>query len=67
MPHSFFDVQKPTVIGHRGSAGTRPENTLLSFETALEQGAHILESDVHITRDGVPILLISEGRPLDDD
>jgi glycerophosphoryl diester phosphodiesterase len=55
--HPFFDVPRPVVIGHRGAAGIRPENTLLSFETALEQGARILESDVQITRDGVPILL----------
>jgi len=55
--HPFFDVPRPVVIGHRGAAGIRPENTLLSFETALEQGAQILESDVQITRDGVPILL----------
>lgn len=57
MSHSFFDVDRPIVIGHRGAAGDRPENTLLSFETALEQGAQILESDIHLSRDGVPILL----------
>jgi glycerophosphoryl diester phosphodiesterase len=57
MSHSFFDVDRPIVIGHRGSAGDRPENTLLSFETALTQGAQILESDIHLSRDGVPILL----------
>jgi glycerophosphoryl diester phosphodiesterase len=57
MAHSFFDVDRPVVIGHRGAAGERPENTLISFETALEQGAQILESDIHVSRDGVPILL----------
>lgn len=57
MSHSFFDIDRPIVMGHRGSAGDRPENTLLSFETALAQGAQILESDIHLTRDGVPILL----------
>jgi len=57
MQHSFFDVERPVVIGHRGSAGTHPENTLISFEAALADGARILESDVHITRDGVPVLL----------
>ena len=57
MSHSFFDVDRPIVIGHRGAAGVRPENTLLSFETALAQGAQILESDIHLSRDGVPILL----------
>jgi glycerophosphoryl diester phosphodiesterase len=45
------------VIGHRGSAGEAPENTLPSFARALEAGAEILESDVHLTRDGVPVLL----------
>jgi glycerophosphoryl diester phosphodiesterase len=57
MPHPFFELDHPIVIGHRGAAGEYPENTLVSFEAALAQGAAILESDVHITRDGVPILL----------
>jgi len=57
MRHPFFDVPTPTVIGHRGSAGERPENTLLAFEHGLASGAAILETDVHLTRDGVPVLL----------
>lgn len=57
MPHPFFALDHPIVIGHRGAAGDHPENTLLSFQAALEQGAAILESDVHITRDAVPVLL----------
>ncbi len=57
MSHSFFDIDRPIVIGHRGSAGDFPENTLLSFESALAGGAQILESDIQISRDGVPILL----------
>ncbi len=57
MRHPFFEIERPVVLGHRGSAGTHPENTLESFAAALEQGAHVLESDVHVTRDGIPILL----------
>lgn len=57
MPHPFFDVSTPVIIGHRGAAGTAPENTLVSFARALEIGAEVLESDVHITRDGTPVLL----------
>jgi glycerophosphoryl diester phosphodiesterase len=57
MPHPFFALRHPIVIGHRGAAGDHPENTLLSFEAALRDGAAILESDVHVSRDGVPILL----------
>jgi glycerophosphoryl diester phosphodiesterase len=55
--HPFFDLPRPVSIGHRGCAGEVPENTLASFERALEQGAAILESDVHLTRDGVPVLV----------
>ena len=55
--HPYFELERPVVIGHRGAAATHPENTLLSFEAALDAGAQILESDVHLTRDGIPILL----------
>lgn len=56
MTHPFFEVPVPTVLGHRGAAGDAPENTLVSFARALEVGAHILESDVHVTADGVAVL-----------
>ncbi len=57
MAHPYFDVPRPTVLGHRGAAGDAPENTLLAFERGLSQGAHILESDVHLSRDGIPVLI----------
>ncbi|MFD1452240.1 glycerophosphodiester phosphodiesterase family protein [Oceanobacillus sojae] len=40
------------VYGHRGMMGLYPENTLLSFEKALEAGADGVEIDVHMTKDG---------------
>jgi glycerophosphoryl diester phosphodiesterase len=42
----------PLVIAHRGDSARRPENTLLSFASALEVGAEIVEFDVQLTRDG---------------
>lgn len=57
MHHPFFAIPRPIAIGHRGSAGEAPENTLESFERALAAGAAILESDVQLSRDGVPVLL----------
>ena len=57
MRPPYFDLPGPVVLGHRGAAGVTPENTLLSFARALEQGAHIIESDVHGTADGAPVLL----------
>jgi len=56
MRHPYFDLHLPIILGHRGAAGEMPENTLLSFATGLELGAQILESDVHVTRDGIPVL-----------
>lgn len=57
VPHPYFAVPRPIVIGHRGCAGEVPENTLASFEAGLAAGAAILESDVHLSRDGVPVLI----------
>jgi glycerophosphoryl diester phosphodiesterase len=55
--HPYFDVPRPMILGHRGAAGHAPENTLLSFSRALELGADAIESDVQVTRDGVPVLM----------
>lgn len=55
--HPYFDVPVPTVIGHRGASGELPENTLASFGLAVTQGARILESDVHLSRDGALVLI----------
>lgn len=46
-----FEVQ-----GHRGARGLRPENTLSGFELALDLGVTSIETDVHLTRDEVPVL-----------
>lgn len=40
------------VAGHRGLPSRCPENTLISFEKALETGVDAIEFDVHLTRDG---------------
>lgn len=37
-------------IGHRGAAGYAPENTLLSFQKALELTVNMIELDVHICK-----------------
>lgn len=39
------------VHGHRGSRGTRPENTLAAFSEALRVGADVLELDLNVTKD----------------
>nr|WSW70285.1 glycerophosphodiester phosphodiesterase [Streptomyces sp. NBC_00995] len=47
-----LDLPVPTVIGHRGTSGYRPEHTLGSYQLALDMGAHIIEQDLVPTRDG---------------
>ncbi|MFF6806523.1 glycerophosphodiester phosphodiesterase family protein [Streptomyces sp. NPDC012616] len=43
----------PTVIGHRGASGYRPEHTFGSYQLALDLGADIVEAgDLVPTRDG---------------
>lgn len=42
----------PWIVGHRGAAGEALENTLPSFERALEAGADMIELDVQMTADG---------------
>ena len=57
MAHPFFALPRPLAIGHRGCAGEVPENTLASFARGAADGAVVIETDVHLTRDGVPVLL----------
>ena len=45
---------------HRGASAYYPENTMLSFEKALEMGATGIETDVHLTKDGVLVLIHDE-------
>lgn len=42
----------PLIVGHRGSRGLEPENTVKAFQKALELGARGLEMDLFITKDG---------------
>ena len=44
------------IIAHRGASYHAPENTLASFRTAIAMGADGVETDVHLTRDGVLVL-----------
>ncbi len=45
------------IIGHRGAAGLAPENTLEALAAGIKSGADILEFDIRLTKDGVPVLV----------
>lgn len=46
------ELPVPTVIGHRGASGYRPEHTFGSYQLALDMGADIIEQDLVPTKDG---------------
>ena len=49
-----------SVTAHRGSSRDAPENTLAAVRKAIEQGADYAEIDIHLTADGVPVVLHDE-------
>jgi glycerophosphoryl diester phosphodiesterase len=42
---------RPLVIAHRGAKAYKPENTLAAYALAVEQGADMVEIDIHLARD----------------
>ncbi len=54
----YQNSQNRTVsIAHRGACGLYPENTALAMQKAIDYGADLIEFDLRLTRDKVPVLL----------
>lgn len=48
-------------IGHRGASAYEIENTLASFQRAIEIGANAIELDVRMAGDGNPVVIHDEN------
>lgn len=46
---------------HRGASSEAPENTLVAFMRAVEVGVDGIELDVHLSQDGIPIVIHDES------
>ena len=57
MPGSLPNWPYPKLIAHRGAGRLAPENTLAAIRTGAQHGFAMMEFDVKLTRDDVPILL----------
>ena len=53
-------MREPLIIGHRGASAVEPENTMAAFAAAIAAGADGIEFDVHLSRDGVPVIIHDE-------
>ncbi|MBM7660910.1 glycerophosphoryl diester phosphodiesterase [Bacillus mesophilus] len=48
------------IFGHRGAAGTHPENTMISFQEVEKLGGDGIELDVQLSKDGVVVVIHDE-------
>lgn len=51
------DHLQTKIFAHRGASHLAPENTMEAFKLAYEMGADGIETDVQLTKDGVPVLM----------
>ena len=52
----------PQTIAHRGYKAKHPENTMGAFRGAVKAETHAIETDIHLSKDGVVVLSHVSGR-----
>ncbi|SMG38930.1 glycerophosphodiester phosphodiesterase family protein [Agreia pratensis] len=52
----WFSPAVPRILAHRGFALDVPENTLAAFEAALGLGVLYIETDIHVSKDGIAMV-----------
>lgn len=59
LPHSNSDDF--VVIAHRGASAYAPENTHSAFKLAIEMQAEMIELDLLLSKDGIPVIIHDEN------
>lgn len=70
MTSHYFDPPLPRVFAHRGLATLAPENTIAAFRAAVAAGTDYVETDTHVTVDGIAVLahdpaIVVDGRTVE--
>lgn len=60
-PYYAADLNYPLVIAHQGGDGLWPGETMFAYQNAAKLGVDVLEMDIHITKDGVLVLMHDEA------
>ena len=61
MPREVGSMRKVLNFAHRGFRSKHPENTMLAFSKAVDLGVDGIEFDVHLSSDGVPVIIHDEA------
>jgi glycerophosphoryl diester phosphodiesterase len=56
IPHPIHS-RRPLILAHRGARDRAPENTMAAFRLAAEMGAHGIELDVQLSKDGEAVVI----------
>jgi glycerophosphoryl diester phosphodiesterase len=48
------------ILAHRGASAYAPENTMSAFELGVKMGAKGIETDIHLSLDGIPVIIHDE-------
>lgn len=57
MENPWIRMKRPIIIAHRGNTVAAPENTLAAYQQAFNDGAEMIETDVHISKDGHLVIM----------
>jgi glycerophosphoryl diester phosphodiesterase len=56
IEQGFVEEPWPVVVAHRGASLEHAENTLEAYEAAIDAGADVVELDVRLSADGIPVI-----------
>lgn len=56
-----FETKDVKLVNHRGYHVEYPENTLAAYQESKEKGYQYVETDIQLTKDGVPVLIHNQS------